>query len=84
MIKLGSKVRDTISGFEGIATGRAVYLNGCISVNVEGPIKTDGERSNLWFDEQRIEVIESDHFKPQESAATAGGPLHSTPPRDGA
>jgi hypothetical protein len=84
MIKLGSKVRDTITGLEGVAVGRAVYLNGCISVNIEGPINKDGQRYTDWFDEARVETIEAGHFKPQPTEATAGGPDHSTPPRDGA
>ena len=84
MINLGDKVRDTITGFEGICTGRTVYLNGCISINVEGALKKDGERSSEWFDEQRIEFVERNAFRRQPSEAMAGGPTHSDPPRDGA
>lgn len=29
MIILGRKVRDKVTGFEGIVTGRATYLTGC-------------------------------------------------------
>jgi len=79
VVKLGSKVRDAISGFEGVVVGKAVYLNGCHSACVEGPAK-DGERKDLWFDEQRLETIEADAFKPQPSEATAGGPVHRNPP----
>lgn len=29
MIPLGKKVRDKVTGFEGIASGRITYLTGC-------------------------------------------------------
>lgn len=29
MVTLGARVKDNITGFEGIATGRAEYLYGC-------------------------------------------------------
>lgn len=84
MVTLGSKVRDTITGFEGIATGNSTYLNGCISICItRSELTKDGEPKVEWFDEQRVEVVESGAFRAQPSAATAGGP-HSTPPRDGA
>ena len=35
MIELGEKVKDTITGFTGIATARTDYLYGCIRVEVE-------------------------------------------------
>ena len=103
MVKLGSKVRDRITGFEGIAVSRCVYLNGCVPIGVESTTigEKDGEpkRRDIWFDEQRIEVLEEGAFVPygkspvetilarehaEARPATAGGPQASTPPRDGA
>lgn len=81
MVNLGSRVRDTISGFEGIATGRTVYLNGCVSVLIEGPM-VGKDRPEQWIDEQRLEVIEQDAFQPSPSAATAGGPVYPNAPHD--
>jgi hypothetical protein len=84
VVTLGSKVRDTITGFEGIATGRGVYLNGCVSVCItRSELTKDGEPKVEWFDEQRVEVVESGAFRAQPSAATAGGP-QDVPPRDDA
>lgn len=56
-IALGQTVRDSISGFEGIVTGRVEYITGCNQVLV-GPKTKDGAliRSE-WFDEDRVEVI---------------------------
>jgi len=58
MVKLGSMVRDRITGFEGVATGRAEYLHGCPTVLVESPQLEKGEIKKQWIDEPRLEVIE--------------------------
>jgi hypothetical protein len=103
MIKLGSKVRDSISGYEGIATARTNWLNGCVGICIEGPLAKDDKgvvrRDDLWVDEQRVEVLKVDAWKPKgayaneqerrdpihPALASAGGPLGSSmPPRDGA
>lgn len=76
-VKLGSKVRDTITGFEGIAMGRTQYIYGCNQIMVtpdrlgEGGKRLEPE----WFDEQRIETLEEREILiSSESEATAGGP----------
>ena len=61
MVKLGSKVKDSISGFKGTVTARAEYLYGCVRCGVEGKDKP-GEM--IWIDEQRLE---------ETSAAKSGG-----------
>jgi len=33
-IKLGDKVRDRVTGYEGIATSKTEFLNGCIQIEV--------------------------------------------------
>lgn len=67
---LGEKVKDNITGFEGIAIGRAEYLNGCVSIEVQSTKLKDGMPISEWFDEQRLSI---------ESKATTGGP-QSRPP----
>lgn len=58
MIKLGSIVKDTYTGFEGMAVGRTVWLYGCVRIAVEPGLDKDGKpQSSSSFDEQRIEVI---------------------------
>jgi hypothetical protein len=77
MIELGNKVRDTLTGFAGIAVGRTAWLYGCARIAIE-PTKLgkDGKPGELqWFDEQRVEVVA--RTKPRVSAdsrATTGGP----------
>lgn len=71
MIKLGQSVKDSITGLKGIAVGRCVYLNGCISIEVQATTLHDGKvLDTVWFDEQRLT---------DSSAAKAGGP-QSRPP----
>jgi hypothetical protein len=55
---LGRKVKDRITGFNGVVTGYVKYLTGCNQCLVIPPMgkenkKPDGE----WFDEQRLEVL---------------------------
>lgn len=57
-VKLGQKVKDVITGFEGTITGRAQYLTGCSQGLVAPPISKDGEhRDGHWFDEDRLAVV---------------------------
>jgi len=41
MIRLGNKVRDKVSGIEGIVTGRCEYLNGCVQYCVTTKVAAD-------------------------------------------
>ena len=71
IFKLGDKVKDSITGFEGIAIGKCEYLNGCISIQVKSQELKDGKTIEAeWFDEQRLTAT---------SKAKAGGP-HDRPP----
>ncbi|HLC04803.1 MAG TPA: hypothetical protein VJK02_17345 [Anaerolineales bacterium] len=80
MVKLGDKAKDSISGFKGIVTGKAEYLNGCVSFLVEGDVDKDGKTVNHWFDEQRLHVETADAFKAEPTGATAGGPVYDEAP----
>ena len=77
MFKLaGNLVRDTVTGFTGIATGRAEYMYGCNRIQVEPKELKDGAPiESCWFDEQRIEVVKADTPKvSKDSRAMSGGP----------
>jgi hypothetical protein len=58
-IKLGSLVKDSITGFTGIALGRTEFGFGCIHIRVQAKRLTkEGEPIPMQsFDEQRIEVL---------------------------
>lgn len=76
MIKLGSKVKDNITGFAGIATSRTEYLHGCVHVGITPTELKDGKPIDpQWFDEQRVQVIEEKApVVSASSSATSGGP----------
>jgi hypothetical protein len=88
MIKLGAKVRDTVTGFEGIVISRTEYLNGCIAYGVKPPKDKDGKMIDAeWIDDGQLQELEArapelndagclEEFR----AAARGGPSADTPP----
>lgn len=55
---LGTKVRDRVTGFEGVVTSVGFDLYGCIQCVVSPPIDKDGRLPDgRWFDSNRIEVM---------------------------
>ncbi len=83
MVKLGNKVRDSITGFEGVVVARTEWLYGCTRCGVAPTKLHDGKPvEDQWFDEQRLEVLRDD--KPQvskDSNAQTGGPHDDPKPR---
>lgn len=76
-IKLGSRVRDIYTGFEGIAIGRTDWLYGCSRIAIESTtLDKDGKVMDAqWFDEQRIEVVKKKQpIMSKDSKSTTGGP----------
>jgi len=74
---LGSKMRDKITGFEGVCTGEAKYINGCVQMCLAPPIDKDGKKVEPeWFDSQRLEIIGDGPVRVAVfQQATAGGPI---------
>lgn len=73
-IILGSKVRDVVTGLEGMATAWAQHLFGCDRYWVAPPIDKDGKpRDGMWIDVQSLEVVELPKFKTEETAAAKPG-----------
>lgn len=55
--ELGSKLKDAITGFVGVATGKCDYISGCRQYLVQPPVKDSGEfQESRWFDEDRLEL----------------------------
>ena len=53
------KVKDIVTGFEGIASGITSYLTGCDQVIVDPGLDKDGDlREPRAFDISRLDVIE--------------------------
>jgi hypothetical protein len=55
---LGAKIKDKISGFKGVCTGRLEFLNGCKRYQIS-PEKLDAGKviEAIWFDEEQVELI---------------------------
>lgn len=80
-IKLGERVADLASGFEGIATSKATYMNGCISFSVVPKVK-EGQLINSapdvsWIDHTRLRVVDDgikNIIKKQEPSSNGKAP----------
>ena len=77
-IELGDKVRDPISGFEGIAIGRTEWLYGCSRVGVK-PMQVNSDGKTVepeWFDEPQLVLVSAGAHRPAAIAvqASPGGP----------
>lgn len=55
--QLGDRVREVITGHEGIVTGFSGFLWGCEQVCV-GRTDKDDKLDTTWYDVARVEVIE--------------------------
>ncbi len=73
MLKLGSRVKDTISGFSGILTARTEWLYGCVRVAIEPEGLFEGKPIDTqWFDEPRVIELEKPVVEVQSNPT--GGP----------
>jgi len=56
-LKLGRKVKDRITGFEGIAIAETTYLNGCHQFLIDSGLNKDGEmKDREWVDAVQLKV----------------------------
>lgn len=79
-VTLGQKVRDIVTGFEGVAVARVEYLTGCDHIGVAPPMREGKAGETSYFDETRIEVLDPvPVLKREEVAATPGGPNRDAP-----
>ena len=54
--KLGAKVKDTLTGFEGVVMARTEYYTGCNTYGIQSPklIKGNAPAEWIWIDEVRL------------------------------
>jgi len=77
MVKLGQKVRDVVTGFEGIATAKVEYINGCVQFGVQ-PQAAEGKfPDSVYVDHQRLAMISEGPSMP---SSDTGGVMRDTPP----
>lgn len=80
MIKLGQKVKDKITGFTGIAIGKAEYLTGCNQYGVQPPMGKDGKvEAASWFDEGRLVKVGVGISAKEVTTEKNGGPRNDHP-----
>lgn len=77
--KLGTKLRCTITGFEGTAIAKCEYLNGCIQYCVKPKVKADGKfPEGQYIDQDQLEkAIETKKVKFKKN--NTAGPQQNTP-----
>lgn len=77
MIKLGDRVKDKITGFEGIVVARVEHLYGCIRCSVQPEkLNKDGKPiENQYFDEPQLDLILHN--------ATVGAAMSAQPAKHG-
>ncbi len=58
---LGHRVRDVVTGFEGIVESISYDLYGCIQVDIRPPMPKDWDGKDFpngrWFDAKRLKVL---------------------------
>lgn len=84
-INVGDRVRDNVTGFQGIAVGRTEWLHGCIRIIVQPEKLHDGKVIEaMSFDEPALKIVKKGVVKPE--TPDTGGPMpvptrHSEPKR---
>ena len=57
-IHLGDQIRDCVTGLEGIASGKCVYVNGCVQYEITPRRKDDGDKvEGRWVDVGQIDRL---------------------------
>lgn len=75
-IKLGSRVKDKLTGFEGLANARTNWMSGNVTINIEPTVMFEGKPvTALSFEAPRVQLIEE--IAPpisKDNSARSGGP----------
>lgn len=75
-IKLGSKIKDKLTGFSGLAVAKTVWFSGSTTFQIEPTTMHEGKPVEAHcFEAQRVELIE-EAAPPvsKNNSATSGGP----------
>ena len=75
MIKLGSKVRDKVTGFTGIVVAITQWLHGCNRVAIQSQQLKDGKPIDpVVFDELQVEEVVEKAVPVDTRKSKTGGP----------
>lgn len=69
-VTLGERYRDTVTGYEGVATACCFYLHGCERVTLEQWIASEAQLKELTFDAPRLVHLPTE--KPVKTRRTGG------------
>lgn len=61
--ELGDAVKDVVTGFNGIITGRSEFITGCRQYSVTARKLEGGETKIVWFDEDRLKATKAAKVK---------------------
>lgn len=80
--ELGARVKDVVTGFEGVVMARTEFLNKCIRYGVQSSsLDKDGRvMSNEHFDEEQLVAAGEPVQLPVHKTKRTGGP-HDAPTR---
>lgn len=74
MKNFGKLAKDKITGFEGIITSKHYYITGCAQYGLQPKIDKDGKvPDSRYFDEGRVEILESEQILPESVQAEDNG-----------
>lgn len=73
-VKLGARVRDSVSGFVGIATTRMTFFNGCVQYTVVSAVDKDNKPRDMQLPSNRVIVVDAGLNAPEPKPGT-GGPI---------
>ncbi len=81
-IEVGTKVKDSVTGYTGLAVARTEWLNGCFRITIQAPVDKDGKvPDQLTCDEPSVEIINEEPV--ERDAGVTGGPLPFEPKQRG-
>jgi len=79
---LGLKVRDRVTGFEGVVTSVSFDLYGCIQVVINPGLQPDGKLGeSLWFDVGRLDAKSAEPVMERPDFGIEKGPAEKPAPR---
>ena len=76
-VELGDKVKDLVTGFEGIAVAQFIYLQGCDRFQVQPPSDGSTYPESISFDDSQLKVVKAGVIKPGKK--DVGGPCKGIP-----
>lgn len=78
-IELGDRVKDPITGYQGIVIVVATWLHGCIRIGVQAEKMKDGKPvEDRHFDQSQLVIVKKHIHKPMVLAVQAEPPKAET------